>query len=88
MLLNIFIYICLLISYLHTLGILRYINRGAQSTELVWILDFKQILLLLLLFTKVVKRMICLGFVTYCRIFYCLLFNINEIVTYTCTILK
>ena len=24
-------------------------SRGAQSTELVWILDFKQILLLLLL---------------------------------------
>ena len=26
-------------------------SRGAQSTELVWILDFKQILLLLLLYT-------------------------------------
>ena len=25
-------------------------SRGAQSTELVWILDFKQILLLLLLY--------------------------------------
>ena len=27
-------------------------SRGAQSTELVWILDFKQILLLLLLLTR------------------------------------
>ena len=28
-------------------------SRGAQSTEHVWILDFKQILLLLLLFSSV-----------------------------------
>ena len=30
-------------------------SRGAQSTELVWILDFKQILLLLLLFSAVLS---------------------------------
>ena len=28
-------------------------SRGAQSTELVWILDFKQILLLLLLLSHI-----------------------------------
>ena len=31
-------------------------SRGAQSTELVWILDFKQILLLLLLFIIIINE--------------------------------
>ena len=36
-------------------------SRGAQSTELVWILDFKQILLLLLLSRSVSSCICCMG---------------------------